>query len=179
MRGLQSVTDRARGFRGHLRVRQAKGTDFATLHRWAGQDRSPSIAMTRGMFASESRRETFEKTLGEKAFHFLILEKYESGQWVALGAVISNQNGQIHLVLDPAFRGKGLSVPAIRSALEYLKEYPLFELTACVRRGGEAPRKAFAKAGFTCRGEKTVGGMTCLEYVRQMKTQCPVYNVLI
>jgi RimJ/RimL family protein N-acetyltransferase len=179
MSGLQSITDRERGFRGYLRVRQARGTDFAILQRWAAGDTSPSMGVTGGMFTPESRRETFEKALGEKAFHFLILEKYESGEWVVLGALISSRNGEIHLVLDSSFRGRGLSVPAIRAALEYLHEYPLFELTAHVGRGDVVPRKAFEKAGFTCGGEKTVGGMTCLEYVRQMKAQCPVYNVLI
>ncbi|HPC74809.1 MAG TPA: GNAT family N-acetyltransferase [Syntrophales bacterium] len=179
MGGLQSITDRAGGFGGHLRVRQAGDADYDILQRWAGEGGSPSIAITGGMFASESRRETFEKAIGEKALHFLILEKYESGGWVALGALISNRNGEIHLVLDSSFRGRGLSVPAIRATLEYLHEYPLFELTACIGRGDEVSRRAFEKAGFTCRGEKTVGGTTCLEYVRQMKPRCPAYNVFI
>jgi hypothetical protein len=179
MSGLQSITDRKRGFRGHLRVRQARGTDLAILQRWAGGDTSPSMGVTGGIFAPESRRETFEKALGEKIFHFLIVEKYETGKWGPLGALISNRNGEVHLVLDPSFRGMGLSVPAIRTGLEYFHEYPLFELTARVGRSDAVPRKAFEKAGFTCRGEKTVGGITCLEYVRPMKIQCPVYNVFI
>ncbi len=167
------------GFTGHLRVRQARGSDFETLRRWAGKDTSPSIRMTEGLFASDSRRQAFEKALNENVFHLLILEKYESGKWVAVGTVISNKNGELHLVLDPSFRGRGLSVPAIRAAIGYLHEYPLFELTACVRWEEKVSRKAFEKAGFACRGERAVEGMTCLEYVRQMKTQCPIYNVFI
>jgi len=179
MRRALSLEDKEARFTGHLRARQVGGSDFELIRRWAGRDTNPSIRMTGGLFAPDSHYESFEKALKEKVFHLLILEKYESGKWVAVGTVISSKNGEIHLALDPSFRGRGLSVPAIRAAIEYLHEYPLFELTACVGWGEEVSRKAFEKAGFACRGEKAVDGMTCLEYVRQMKAQCPLYNVFI
>lgn len=166
-------------FTGHLRVRRAKTADFETLRRWTGQDRSPSLRSTGRIFASESRREAYEKILADGAFHLLVLETWESGKWVAAGAVITNPSGEIHLVLDPDFRGRGLSVPAIRSALEYLHSYPLFELTAFIGRDDVVSRKAFEKTGFIRRKEKNLGGIACLEYSREMKSRCPVYNVFI
>ncbi|MCX5833008.1 MAG: GNAT family protein [Deltaproteobacteria bacterium] len=179
MRRAISLDSKEARLTGHLRVRQTRGSDFETLCRWAGNDKSPSIRMMGGLFASDSRREAFEMALKEKIFHLLILEKYESGKWVAVGTVISNKNGELYLVLDSSFRGRGLSVPAIRAAIGYLHEYPLLELTACVGWEEEVSRKAFEKAGFACREERAVEGMTCLEYVRQMKAQCPIYNVFI
>jgi len=166
-------------FTGHLRVRQARGTDFETLRRWVGEDTGPSRRMMGELFGPDSHREDFDKSLNKNVFHLLVLEKYESGKWVALGMVNSSKNGEIHLVLDPSFRGRGLSVPAVRAAIGYLYEYPLFELTACIGWGDEVSRKVFEEAGFICRGQKSVEGMTCLEYVRQMKAQCPIYNVFI
>jgi RimJ/RimL family protein N-acetyltransferase len=174
-----SLAGKEARFTGHLRVRQARVTDFETLRRWIGEDSGPSARMTGERFAPDSRREDFEKSLNKNVFHLIILEKYESGKWVALGTVISNKNGEIHLVLDPSFRGRGLSVPAIRAAIGYLHDYPLLELTACIGWGDEVSREVFEEAGFTCRGQKSVDGMTCLEYVRQMKVQCPIYNTFI
>jgi RimJ/RimL family protein N-acetyltransferase len=179
MKKALSIAGKEARFTGHLRVRQARGSDFETLRCWIGKDTGPSIRMTEDLFAPDSHREDFEKSINKKVFHLLILEKYESGKWVALGTVISSKNGEIHLVLDPSFRGRGLSVPAIRAAIGYLYEYPLFELTACIGWGDEVSRKVFEEAGFTCRGQKSVDGTTCLEYVRQMKVQCPIYNTFI
>ena len=179
MKGALSLACKEARFTGHLRVRQARGTDFETLRHWVGEDASPSVRMTGELFAPVSRRHNFEESLNKNVFHLLILEKYESGKWVALGAVIASRNGEIHLILDPSFRGRGLSVPAIRAAVGYLHEYPLFELTACIGRDDEVSRRIFEEAGFTCRGQKSVDGMTSLEYVRQMKAQCPIYNVFI
>ncbi|GEM_PF-767762 len=179
MRRAISPDSKEARFTGHLRVRQTRGSDFETLRRWVGKDTSRSIRMTGGLFASDSSREAFEMALKERIFHLLILEKYESGKWVAVGMVISNKNGELYLVLDPSFRGRGLSVPAIRAAIGYLHEYPLYELTACIRWGDEISRKVFEEAGFACRGQNSVEGITCLEYVRQMKAQCPIYNVFI
>ncbi|HOD36984.1 MAG TPA: GNAT family protein [Syntrophales bacterium] len=177
-RGL-SVAGKEAGFAGHLRVRQARGTDFETLRRWVGEGGSPSIRMTGELFAPGGRSHDFEETLNRKVLHLIILEKYESGKWFSLGAVIANRMGDIHLVLDPSFRGRGLSVPAIRAAVGYLYEYPLVELKAPVESGDEVSRRAFEEAGFTCRGLKSLEGVTCLEYVRQMKVHCPIYNVFI
>ena len=177
-RGLSAACKEA-GFTGHLRVRKTRGADFETLRRWFAEDASPSSRMTGEIFAPDSRHHDFGQTLNKNVFHLIILEKYESGKWIALGGVIANRNGEIHLVLDSSFRGRGLSVPAIRAAIGYFCEYPLMELTACIGSGDEVSRKAFEEAGFTCRGEKSVEGVTCLEYVRQMKAQCPVYNVFI
>lgn len=176
-RGLSAACKEA-AFTGYLRVRKARGGDFETLRRWVAEDAGPSSRVTGELFASGSRHD-FEETLNKNVHHFIILEKYESGKWVALGGVTASRNGEIHLVLDPSFRGRGLSVPAIRAALGYLYEYPLVELTACIGPDDEVSRKAFEEAGFTCRGQKSVEGVTCLEYVRQMKAQCPIYNVFI
>ncbi len=179
MGSVHPLQGRKKEFTGHLRVRQAKTADFGILQRWIGQDRSPSLRSTVRIFASESPREVFEEILGDRAFHLLILEAWESERWAAAGAVITNPSGEIQLALDPAFRGRGLFVPAIRSALEYLHQYPLFELTAVIGRDDEVSRKAFEQSGFSCRGEKNIGGVACLEYSREMKPRCPVYNIFI
>ncbi len=107
-----------------------------------------------------------------------VVERCENGKWIPIGGAVVNDIG--HMTFHrfaPHQEEQGFSPSAIRAVIQYLREYPLAALSACVDSGDSMMADAYCRAGFVFSGR--VSDRNLDSYRLTLREECPPFNVWI
>lgn len=141
-------------------LRPARLDDAQTLYDWQQDDGVRRWSFSHGPATWSEHCRWLAEKLANPASEIWICEDVAGESIGSVRFERTSGRATIGLVLDPAFRGRGLAAVLLRAALErYAKTNPGVEIEAFIKPDNEASRRAFAAAGFTLRGESMVHGV--------------------
>ncbi len=156
-RGTNRVVDRM--LRPLIRLRPANADDSRQLFDW---QRDPIVrrwSFSEGPNEFDEHCSWLAQKLADKNSHVFVCES-ESG--AALGCVrldLRSGRAVIGLLLDAAFRGRGLAAVVLGAALDRIgTQYPCLEIDALIKPENESSRRSFAAVGFAFRSLERVDG---------------------
>jgi GNAT superfamily N-acetyltransferase len=163
-RGCARSKPRADYFAGHLRVNEAAVEARRGIER---------------LFPDRDRSQWASQTLQSDRARALVVEIFDNSKWTPLGHAIVDVGGRMVLCILPRYRGLGRSAAAIRSVLQYLRQYPLAVLTAWIGDAEPAAAKAFERAGFVFSELSVSAGRIERLYEFVIRNECAAFNVWI
>ena len=151
-------------FTGHLRVREATAEErkeFASL--------VPERDCGRWV----------EQTVQSDRSWAPVVERFGNRRWIPIGLAMVDAKGQMAFGLLPSYRGKGFASAAIRAVIQYLREYPLTVLRACVDPEDLIMAEAYRRAGFVFSGRVVMRERILDSCILVLRQECPSFNVWI
>ena len=149
-----------------LKVHPAREDNLMLIFNWANDPLTRGMSFNQDLIPLETHKEWFSKVLSQRRIHLLIVEGYESGNWVPIAQVRVDEDGEISMSLASEFRGQHLATPVIKAGIAYIKrEFLIDKLVAHIKHENIVSVKSFERAGFHYTCETTVKGHLCLEYI--------------
>lgn len=149
-----------------LKVRPARKDDLMLIFDWANDLLTRKMSFNQDPIPLGTHKEWFGKMLSQRRTHLLVVEGYESGNWVPIAQVRVDEDGEISMSLASEFRGQHLATPVIKDGIAYIKRrFPIDKLVAHIKHENIVSVKAFESAGFHYTCETTVKRHLCLEYI--------------
>ncbi len=143
-----------------LQVRPATIDDARQLFAWQQDPAVRAASFTAGPADFAQHRQWLEKSLSDPN---LWIDLFTWGPQAVVGCVrwaIEDGRGTIGIVIDRAYRGRGLAPPMLRQAVRRLREIrpDVDTIDAWIRPGNQGSRRSFAAAGFQPQRTGTVHG---------------------
>lgn len=143
-------------------LRPAKEEDCWDIFRWRNDPITIRFSPS-GVVRTEEHEQWFRKRLNSKDTVFYIIYKTEGEARENKMGVIrfdqSKDHAEVSINLDPAHRGVGYGVIALKKAITlYFKEAPVKKITARIMYQNIPSRKLFMKLGFLKTAEDKIVG---------------------
>ncbi len=149
-----------------LKARLAREDDLMLIFNWANDSLTRRMSFNQDPIPLGTHKEWFGKVLNQQKIHLLIIEGYESSNWVPIAQVRVDEDGEISMSLASEFRGQHLATPIIKVGIAYIKrEFLIDKLAAHIKHKNIVSVRAFERAGFHYTCETTVKEHLCLEYI--------------
>ncbi len=152
-----------------FRARLANTNDMRLLFEWANDPLTRQMSFHSKPIPWETHRAWFKRVINDPETWLMIIELREGHQerWHPIGQVRIDSDRTISISLEPAFRGKRLSLPVLQEGIRYFQEKQASEipLNAYIKPENKASQRIFMQAGFEFLRKTTVADQACLEYV--------------
>lgn len=151
-----------------LRVRSARMGDMRRVFEWANDRLTRQMSFHSDPIPWKTHQAWFNRVIGDPKTRLMIVESHKEGRdtWCPIGQVRVDADGSVSISLDPAFRGRGLSLCALQKAIQYFQREwgGKRSLKAYIKPNNRASRTIFTEAGFEFVSEAVVANQSCLEY---------------
>ncbi|HSJ55057.1 MAG TPA: bifunctional UDP-2,4-diacetamido-2,4,6-trideoxy-beta-L-altropyranose hydrolase/GNAT family N-acetyltransferase, partial [Anaerolineae bacterium] len=151
--------------RAVVRARPAREPDSALVFEWANDPLTRAMSFHSDPLPWTDHERWFRRVTTHASVLLLIVEVEQGEGWMPCGQVRIDEDGTISLSVAPAYRGRGLAVPALRTAMAYGGQQERRELKAYIKPENERSQKVFRQAGFEHVGQAETFGQPCLVYV--------------
>ncbi|MBN1586750.1 MAG: GNAT family N-acetyltransferase [Candidatus Omnitrophica bacterium] len=150
-----------------LHFRSAGPGDSARILRWSNEPSTRRASFSSHQITEEEHAQWFKKRLADEDSRLYVAESAQ-GQHVGLVRFVRSapEHAEVGIVLDPAFRGKGLGGPLLQGGIERMRaDWGPLEILADIKPENAGSLRLFEKAGFVRVGESEYAGQPCVRYV--------------
>ncbi|HSR30804.1 MAG TPA: UDP-2,4-diacetamido-2,4,6-trideoxy-beta-L-altropyranose hydrolase [Anaerolineae bacterium] len=149
-----------------VRAREANRDDVQVLFQWTNDPLVRQMSFHQEPIPWEEHRRWFERVTSDPGTVLLIVELLEKGKWNRCGQVRIANNGIVSISLSAEYRGRGLGVQALKSAITFPgTRLHNGVLRAYIKPENMPSKRIFERVGFELVGSTQVSGHPCLEYV--------------
>jgi len=150
-----------------VRVRPASPEDIELLFEWANDPVTRRMGFHTHRIEWAEHQKWYNEVMRSSDITLLIVELGQNvGDWTPFAQVRFDGDGTVSLSLAKEFRGRHLSVPALKVAISFDRAaVGPRTLTAYVKQENVVSQKVFVNAGFESAGPDQVSGQSCLKYV--------------
>ncbi|MBI4396947.1 MAG: GNAT family N-acetyltransferase [Elusimicrobia bacterium] len=146
-----------------MRLRPARWEDGENLRRWRNDPVTRRNSLNTGKIGLREHGAWLEKTLADKTSRLYIMEdsrRRPLGQVRVTSA--AGRVGNVHLVVDPEVRGRGVGREALKIAASLVRrDLKVRTLVAHIKPENVPSVVAFLKAGFVFQRLERVKGRLC------------------
>ncbi len=144
-------------------LRRAEPADAEAVWRWRNEPDARAASRHAEPIPLDEHDRWFERRLGDPNTIFLIVGDKAGNDVGYVRFDLEARRAEISIALEPAARGKGLGVAAIRSASHsLLSEGRASTIQARIKTDNEASVRAFRRAGY-CDGPRPEGTLNMIE----------------
>ncbi len=132
-------------------IRDASPEDSPDIWAWRNDPRTRAMSITPAPVAWDVHRAWYEATLTDPDRRLFLGVLEPPGQVMGICRFdLKSPEGpaEVSINLNPAMRGKGLSIPFLRLAIDRFLAERCIDLVALIKRENEASIQCFSKSGF-------------------------------
>ena len=134
-----------------LTIRKVSKNDSELLFNWRNDDSARIFSRNSHLLTLAEHEEWFDKILSSNASESVIYIVEDSRQRIGMTRIdkSSDDSAEISIILDPKFRGKGLSKHLLSMTLEIIaKNFSYKRIIATIHQDNIASQRAFKALGF-------------------------------